>query len=127
MELNLLLLKDYDYNVTNDSIPIILKLTSNTEIKLTSKWDIRRITLSKNVEEINGFSSTPALGIHKGFWTISKDKPKYLVIDLNYYKDIMAPIVPDEYQINIVIILYEVIDEKYKIHELQSYTNISLK
>ena len=127
MELSIYLLKDENYAMTNDSIPIILKITSDTEIELSKKWNVNKVMLSINSKEIKVFYTAEVSYLNREFLIISKDEPKYLIIDINQFKDSLASIIPDEYQITIEILLYEIVDEEYKIHKLQTQTNISLK
>ena len=105
---------------SKESMPLVIKLTADRDIILSSKWDIISILITQNGEEKEGIFSMPALGIHRYSYELEIDKSKYLILDASerlkcYEWELPSGI----YEMNIELLFYELIEnKKHRMHTL---------
>lgn len=126
MNIEILFLDACNYNIKEKTFPIIVKLTSDITINISTKIDLKDIVLMKNDEDIIGSTYSCNLGTFNDVEKLSKNKPKYLLYDVySGCEDI--DLKPGNYDLFISLYVYEEVGEdEFKEHLLEARKSIAI-
>ncbi len=98
------------YSSTEKSIPVVIKLSSDEEVEIAEKIDLREILLLQGEDAKAGTYTSCRLGLPRDTFIVSKQKPHYIVYDV--YEDCRdIDIEPGEYDISIKLKAFVKVDE----------------
>ncbi|GAE90884.1 hypothetical protein [Acetivibrio straminisolvens] len=99
------------YVSTTKTIPVVVKLsTDDDEVEIAEKIDLMEILLIQGDEAKLGTYTTCRLGLPRNTFTVSKQKPHYIVYDV--YEDCRAiDIEPGDYEVSIKLKVYVKVNE----------------
>jgi hypothetical protein len=106
MNLRLHLLSKLNYDSTLRSLPVVLEISSDSAVEVSTKIDLLKVSLQhmslSNVEF--GHSSHGAIGILRNMMKISPQSPHFKLVDALEHDD--APLQSGEYQLKVAVRVY---------------------
>ena len=118
MHIDINLPDHFEFSSSCKTMPIIIKVSSDSEIELAEKIDVKEVLIKSNSSEesLCGAFIKCHLGLSRETFKISKNKPHFFMFDVFSY-DQDCNITPGNYDLTVKIILY-IVEESGEFKEL---------